>query len=436
MDIDKNIQITPGLVMSFIIIAVPSVAWLIGYDFNGVGALELTGIGMEKIAAFSGMSMFALSLILSGRYKILDTWFRGLDKVYIAHRFFATASVALLLMHPLGYTISSIAREGTANLLDHYIGYSGMGVLLGRIALYALVFLVIWSIFARVKHETFITVHRWLGVLFIMGATHAFMSGSVLSENAFMWWYMFILTVIASLTFIHYSLLADALHPYLSYKVSKVENLPGDIIDIEMRPRYRMLNFAPGQFIYISFEQFGFDVYHPFSIASSNKDSTLRLIIKQLGDHTIALKDLNVGTLARVKGPFGGFTFNDKKHPKQLWIAGGIGITPFLSKAHSLRHSSQQTPEITMLHFARTTEEAVDRHELDLIEKTHKAFSYTCLDQEKFGIVSLKAVTEQLGPLDDYAIYMCGPPPMLNAYEAQAKELGLDKQLYFEEFNY
>ncbi len=436
MDIDKKIRITPGLVMSFIIIAIPAVAWVVGYDFTNRTTLELTGIAMEKISAFAGMSMFAISLILSGRYKILDTWFRGLDKVYIAHRFFATTSIALLLMHPLGLTVSHIALEGSSDLLDHYIGYSGIGVLFGRITLYSLVLIGVWSIFARVKHETFIRVHKWLGVLFIMGATHALMSGSVLSENPFMYWYMVTLAVLATATFIHYSLLSDFLHPYLSYKVTKVKNLPGEIIDIEMKPRYRMLSYAPGQFIYIAFEQFGNSVYHPFSIASSNKESTLRLIIKQLGDHTAAMKDLKVGSSARIKGPYGGFTFNDRKHKKQLWVAGGIGITPFLSKAHSLRHSSQQYPEVTMLHCARTKDEAVDRHELDLIEKTHKAFSYTCLDQETFGIISLAAIAEQVGSLDDYAIYMCGPPPMLRAYEAQAKELGLENQLYFEEFNY
>ncbi len=392
---------------------------------------------MEKTAAFAGMAMFAWSLILSGRYKILDSWFHGLDKVYIAHKFFGTACMALLLMHPLGNTITYLYTKGAGDLLHHYIGFTGIATMLGRISLYGLILLVLWSIFIKVKHETFIAVHRWLGVLFIIGAVHAFMSGpdSVLASNPFMWWYMFILSLLATLTFVHFSLLGDFLHPFYKYKVSSVKLLPGDVTDIELEPVYRIANFKPGQFFYISFDAIDKDVYHPFSIASSKDSSKLRFLVKELGDHTAAMRNLKPGVNARVKGPYGGFTFNDKKHPKQLWIAGGIGVTPFLSKAHSLRFS-KLTPEVTMFHCARTKKEVIDKEELDIIQKGHRAFDYKYLCQDEFGIIGLKDIQDQLGSLKDYAIYLCGPPPMMRAYEAQAEELGLENQLYFEDFNY
>ncbi len=438
MDLDKKIRITPGLLISYVIILIPSFAWLIGFDFAGKSTTEIVGLSIEKTAAFAGMAMFGWSLILSGRYKILDTWFRGLDKMYMAHKFFGTACLALLLMPPLGNTIVYLYTQGSgADLIGHYLGYTGMGTMLGRISLYGLILLVLWSIFIKVKHETFIRVHRWLGVLFILGAVHAFMSGpeSVLANNPFMWWYMLILSVLASITFIHFSLLNDFLHPYYKYKVVSNKLLPGDVLDIELDPVYRIANFKPGQFFYISFDDLDKDIFHPFSISSSKDDSRLRFLIKELGDHTTAMKDIRTDTFARVKGPYGGFTFNDKKHPKQLWIAGGIGVTPFLSKAHSLRFTNLST-HVKMFHFVRNEEEAIDEKQLEIIGKNHNAFDYKCIAQDKFGIVSLKDIAEQIGPLDDYAMYMCGPPPMLKAYAQQAKELGLEKQLYYEEFDY
>jgi len=437
MDIDKKIRTTPGLILSLLVIGIPTFAWLIGFDFSNMSSTEIVGTTMEKTAGFAGMAMFAWSLILSGRYKIIDTLFHGMDKVYIAHRFFGTACLAILLTHPLGNTIvwAFSNNPGIIGAAEHFFEFSTFGVLLGRISLYGLVLVGLWSIFIRVKHETFVAIHRWLGVLFIIGALHAFAVGSTLAANPFLWWYMLILSTLATLTFVHFSLLADFLHPFYKFEVTYVENLPGNVTDIRLKPKYRIPNFKPGQFFYISFASIDEHLYHPFSIASSKNSSEFRFLVKQLGDHTTAMRNLKPGTNARVKGPYGGFTFNDKKHPKQLWIAGGIGITPFLSKAYSLRFS-RMTPEVTMFHAARNEKEVIDRDQLDLIEEHHRAFDYKYLCEDEFGIISLKDIVDQIGSLEDYAIYLCGPPPMLRAYAQQAEELGLENQLYFEEFTY
>lgn len=432
-----KIRTTPGLIISLGVIIIPSFAWLIGYDLSGLSSAEILGTVLMRGAAFAGMAMFAWSLILSGRYKILDNWFRGLDQTYIAHRVLGTTVMALLILHPAGYTVLYIAQHGTDQLLQHFIGFESLAVTLGRVSLYGLILLGAWSILTKAKHETFITIHRWLGVLFVAGAAHAFMSGSesVLATNQFMWWYMLLLSAIATLTFLHYSILSDFLHSYYAYKVRSVQKLPAGVIDIELTPKYRIANFRPGQFFYVAFDAMGQDDYHPYSVASSNRSTNMRFLIKQLGDYTNQLASLEPGTTARLKGPYGGFTFDDAKHTKQLWIAGGIGVTPFLSKAYSLRYS-KLAPQIQMFHFVKSEGEAIDEDVLDVIEKDHRAFDYTCLPEDAFGMVSLKDIAKQMGSLKDYAIYMCGPPGMLKAYDAQAKELGLDNQLYYEEFGY
>ncbi len=428
---------TSGLWLTIIIIAIPSFAWVIGYDFSGMSGLEIAGTILKRGAAFAGMAMFAWTLILSGRYKILDGLFNGLDQTYIAHRFLGTTVMALLILHPFGYTLLHIAAQGATGLTQHFLGFESIALTMGRLSLYGLILLGIWSVFAKVKHETFIKVHLWLGVLFVAGAAHAFMSGpeSVLANNAFMFWYMLILSTTATLTFLHYSIFGDFLHPYYKYKVASVNVLPGDVVDIELTPKYRIVNFKPGQFFYVAFDQMGEDRYHPYSVASSKDSSKMRFLVKKLGDYTNQLDELSVGTVARLKGPYGGFTFDDDKHAKQLWLAGGIGVTPFLSKAHSLRFS-QLHPEVKMFHFAKDKQEAIDREVLNIIQKDHKAFDYKCIPEDKFGIVSLKDISKQLGSLKDYAIYLCGPPAMLKAYDEQAKELNIEKQLHYEEFSY
>jgi predicted ferric reductase len=434
MDVNRKIRISRGVLLSIAVVMIPAIAWVPSYDFSGLGLPVALVVTIAKVSAFSGMAMFAWSLILSGRYKLFDSWFNGLDKVYIAHRFFGTASMAMLLLHPIALTIARLPERGSA-ALSIWTNLGSTGLLLGMISLYGLLFVASWSIVARVRHETFVTIHRWLGVLFIAGAIHALMLGSVLATNQFMYIYTLTLSIVATLTFIHYSLLSDVLHAFYRYRLSTIRLLPGDVLDIRLQPSYRILKHQPGQFAYLSFDGFNGESYHPFTIASGNRSGELRFLVKLLGDHTTAMQQLKAGQPAKVKGPYGGFTFHDARHDKQLWIAGGIGVTPFLSKAQSIA-PTQVTPHITMLYCVRTEAEAVAGRELFALSNRLRCFDFRIIDEETFGRLSLHNIAEQLGGLHDTSIYLCGPPPMLQAYQQEADKLGLTKQLYFEEFGY
>ena len=74
---------------------------------------------------------------------------------------------------------------------------------------------------------------------------------------------------------------------------------------------------------------------HPFSIASSPSEDKVRMYIKSLGDFTTSLKNLKVGAIAEIEGAYGKFTYTNFGTAPQIWIAGGIGVTPFLSMARS-----------------------------------------------------------------------------------------------------
>ena len=52
--------------------------------------------------------------------------------------------------------------------------------------------------------------------------------------------------------------------------------------------------------------------------------------MKALGDYTQSLKNLKPGTIAEIEGAFGKFSYTHYGDSPQIWIAGGIGVTPFL----------------------------------------------------------------------------------------------------------
>jgi len=409
-------------------------AWKFGYEFTYSEMWQAIALSLAKVGAFGGMAMFALSLILSGRYKFYEQLFGGLDKMYVAHRFLGTTSVFLLFLHPVALSLL-VQESGFNQILKLWLGLTSLGVLLGVLALYSLIGLVIWSVFARYKYETFIKVHRFLGVAFILGALHAFMSGSILSTNPFMYTYMFTLSAAGVITFIIYSLLGDMLHQPLKYRLIEAKSLPNNITELILEPVSRIINYAPGQFVYIAFEGLDEHGYHPFSISSDKRSSKLKLAIRTTGDFTKQLDSLPRGTIANVKGPYGGFILRPSTR-KQLWIAGGIGVTPFISGALSLEFTTRfKHGDIEMI-YATNDNKAYGSELLQRIEETNDIFNVTLFPQDDFGYVSFSQLSEHIKDLEERDIYICGPPNMLNSLVKEAEKLGLQNQLKYEEFDY
>lgn len=430
MEIDKKINTNRGLYLSALLVLIPMFAWIPVYDFGSMELWQIIAVLVAKIGAFGGMAMFAVSLILSGRYSWMEKLFGGLDKMYIAHRFLGSFSLILLFLHPVALTLIKLTQGAALKL---WTDSTNIAVMLGVVSLYIMLGLVIWSLYTKSKYETFVRIHRYLGYSFILGAVHAFMAGSVLSLGGFMYFYMLALTIFGSLSFLSYSVLRDIFHAPIRYKVISVNKFD-DLVEVQLEPISRIISFAPGQFVYIMFDQFQEHGYHPISISSGRRSSTLRLVMRHAGDFTSAIDKLKKGSTASVKGPYGNFTLDLSNPRKQLWIAGGIGVTPFLSGAMSLRKSTD-SGHIEMI-YASGDVKPYGLEELEQIERTNKVFNYSLFAEDKLGFVSFEAIKSQVPDIAERIIYICGPPPMLNALRTEAEAAGYGRNLVYEEFSY
>lgn len=432
VNLDTKIRWSWGLALSLVIVAIPMFGWKLWFSFEGLSTFDALTVALAKIGAFGGMAMFAWSLILSARYTFYERLFGGLDKVYLAHRFLGTASVVLLFLHPLALSLRG-AGSDPLQALSLWVNFRSVAIMLGAVSLYGLIALVVWSITTKKSHETFIKVHRLLGFFFVFGAIHGFLIGRTIAASPLLYWYLLILSFLAVWSFVTYSLLGDILHRPLPYRVTKVKKLPHKILEISLKPERRLIRFQPGQFVYAAFPKLGWQ-YHPFSVASAKHESTLRLSVRQVGDFTETMKQLKVGDQAKLKGPYGGFTFQERPRRKQLWIAGGIGVTPFLSAARSLRHSNE-SGQVEMI-YATADQQPYGYAELEKIKNHNTGFHVTMFHQDTHGFVSLRLLQEHFGDLADRDIYVCGPPPMLHSLLAEAEELGLTHKLHYEAFSF
>jgi predicted ferric reductase len=238
-------------------------------------------------------------------------------------------------------------------------------------------------------------VQQLLGVAFILGALHTFAVHGTLDSSPVLTVYLACLTAMGIASLGYRLIGGPAGIGRHGYSVEEVRRLDDDAVEIVMAPAGRPLAFQPGQFVYATFNQSGIAREpHPFTIASAPGDGSLRIAVKRLGDFTGSMMNLRPGSQAQLEGPFGCFCLrSDPAHP-QTWIAGGIGITPFLSWARSLDRSMP----------------------VDLFDIADRYPALRVIPMRKWSLGHLTVSDiEAVNPnLSHGRVFICGPPLMID----------------------
>jgi predicted ferric reductase len=191
-----------------------------------------------------------------------------------------------------------------------------------------------------------------------------------------------------------------------------------------------------GQFLYVQFDSDKtLREPHPFTISSAPHEPDLRLSIKSSGDWTQHLhENLQSGARALVDGPYGEFNYRTGS-AKQLWIAAGIGITPFLSWIRDFERLPLDR-EVDFFYTTNVPEEALF---LDEIEKASRqpGFRAHVSHSARDGRLSVSKVIAASGDAAGKDIYMCGPIGMVEAFRNAFQEKGVPRgRIQYEEFNF
>ena len=211
----------------------------------------------------------------------------------------------------------------------------------------------------------------------------------------------------------------------------------GNVVQIKLEPVGQPISYKPGQFVFMRFIGAGAGIskeWHPFSISSNPKDSALEISIKGLGDYTNKLTALKAGTHADIEGAYGRFSYVNYKNTQQIWIAGGIGITPFLSmskdivgsNAHADLYYSVKT-ESELINWDMLSEQAVGApNNLRIIP---------FIGDKQPSYLSVDFIAENSGGLEGKDFYICGPPPMMQSLKKQLRARGVPAtSIHSEEF--
>ena len=384
--------------------------------FFAVSSASLAPLDQARhIVSGLALNGFFLNFVLATRNKTLEKWFNGLDKLYIHHKYIAIVTMGLLFVH---------AALGELLKTSDQVTLRGA---MGSIAMVAMIVLVGITLFdKRLAYEKWRSLHKWMILPYVIGLFHAYFSSHIplLGFSALSVW-VGATALIGLSSAIYIIFFYQKVRFHRKGTVTNIVKFGPQIIEWEITLN-SPIEFSQGQFIFIKVYQDGLEeAPHPFSI-SGGKDNKITLTTKVSGDFTAQLYDeLNLGTKVAIEGPYGLMDFSKGKK-KQLWVAGGIGITPFMAYLRD----SHPDQEIELYYSYHGVDSGVYREYIEEYEKKNPSFTAHFIDTTTMPLLSFEGVPLQ----EDVSIFMCGPEKMVKSYANHFKHTLNKADITFEAF--
>ncbi|TVR54568.1 MAG: hypothetical protein EA425_01630 [Puniceicoccaceae bacterium] len=389
-----------------------------------------------KVGSHGATLLMCWAFLLATRFRPIERLFGGLDKVYRAHRIIGEAAFFLILIHPLG--LSAHRLPDLAAWAGYFLNPRDAAIMTGVAALAGFVVLVALSLYVKIPYDRWKRTHDWFGVLFVIVVAHGILArGEIMAYPALQIWFG-IWAALGLSAYVYIRLLYRWIGPQFNTEVAAVELRPGDITEIVLKPVGRPMPWQAGQFLYVSFDADAVtEEPHPFTISNPPGEETVRLSIKHLGDWTKDTEAIRPGEYARLWGPYGHFAdaLWEESGREAVLIAGGIGVTPFLSMAGCGRFR-ERSGRSWLIYSVPTAEKAAYREELRERAEANDALELVEHYSEEEGYIDRSFLEEVVGELKGKTYFVCGPTIMMRSIQEFLLDAGVPlRDIHLEDFS-
>jgi predicted ferric reductase len=384
-----------------------------------------------KIFGLLAAALVLLQFALGAKLKAMDRVF-GLHRLLLAHRALGVSAVVLASLHPL-FVFAPKAKEIGALRLAIWPELLGAVLLIG---LWMAVCSGIWREFLRLPYGIWYLFHRLgtfsaaaLVTIHVLNVSHDFEGG----------WPLYALIVALAL-YVALFVWEKGIKPKFLrsrlYTVTGVAPVGKDTHAVELTPEDgEVFSYGPGQFAFVTFRSEALPLErHPWTISSTpTRPKSLIFTIKCSGDFTRLIGRLKPGDRAVVDGPYGLFSYPAHvRDPNEelVMAAGGVGVTPMLSMLRYMADTGDGR-KTTLVWSNRTEADIICRAELEAtkVKLPDLSIHHVLTRQRDFqghtGRLDTGVLKELLsGCSREAAVFVCGPPPMMDAVCKALKRIG------------
>lgn len=389
------------------------------------------------------ISLMALVMLLALRLPLFDRLLGGMDQVYRLHKWAGIAAALTAIAHwgskeSSGWIKGLWGRAGKPGhdaVLPWLTDSRGFAKDLGEWAFYLLLAMVAITLLSRLlPYKRWRLLHRAMPVLFLVLVFH----GVALMPLSF--WELPLGLLMGTLLALGSLAALWSLAGWIGRSRSHAARIQevallGDAstgapieVTCAMPPSWR--GHRAGQFVFVRFDSA--EGAHPFTIASApnalgkspDGEPLLRLVIKPLGDYTGTLHQrLHARQRVDIEGPYGRFDGQGARHRQQVWVAAGVGVTPFLALLEARQpgmtiNGSDSAP----VHMHYCTRDA-QRDPLlprlqNLCAQSELPVPLTVHSEAQGERLTPQDLQDDPGPLD---IWFCGPQGLGDALHQHAR---------------
>ena len=241
---------------------------------------------------------------------------------------------------------------------------------------------------------------------------------------------------------------AKSLHPKEQRLIiSRIEEHADVAKSYYFKSETELAFFKAGQYLTFKLEIGNSVVTRSYSIASSPAaalNGEYQITVKRIADGFVSdyiLDNWNIGDEVVAYAPEGNMTYNSLRDAANIVaIAGGSGITPFLSLARAIDEGDEDCT-LTLLYGCRTSNEILFKKELDALSERNNKINVIYVlshsDEEGYekGFVGADVI-KKYAPEGNYSIFVCGPGGLYKFLETELPKLEKErKYIRFEVFS-
>lgn len=393
-----------------------------------------------------GIAAMSIAMLLALKPVFAETWFDGLDKMYRLHKWLGITGLVFSVLHWLAAkgpkwlidlglmerTQRGPRPEITDPMQRFFSQQRGLAEGLGEWAFYGAAILIVLALVKWFPYRLFHKTHIWLAPIYLVLAYHAVILMKFAYWGEVIGPVMALLLLAGSAAAIANLMKSFGLKRGVRGVVETIEHhTANNVLRVDVKLMSRWSGHEAGQFAFLTFDPK--EGPHPFTIASAwQNDGRLTFLIKELGDYTRTLPaTLETGASVEIEGPFGRFDFHPEK-PRQIWIAGGIGISPFIARMQALAARSDAMPvDLFFSTAAPNVAEFLPR----LRERAQAAgVALHVLQSPRDGFLKAADIMAKVPAWQEADVWFCGPAAFGAAMRRDLEAAGLASSAFHQEY--